>query len=81
MTTLFELLTPEEVAQVTNQKHGFMPDVLKEFQELTIKELSAIGLLLIGTKYGNKVPRVIIPAEAIVILTNRARKSGKSLYK
>lgn len=79
MPKLRELLNENEIVFI-NKNQYVVVDLDKDFNNITIQELSNIALLLIGSKYGNHiVPKYVLSAEAINILTDRAIERNISL--
>lgn len=76
--TLEQLLTEQE-KRVFNKPRTFI-DGKREVHTLTVLELSEIGLTLMQTEWGDIAPKVIISAEAIRILTQRAIKKNLLIF-
>lgn len=79
MTTLFDLIYPEELNAIA---HIPQEDcTMKDFSDLTVKDLSSIAFILIRTEHGDgKMPECVLAAKAIEILTNRAIKLKLPLF-
>lgn len=75
MAKLIELLTTKEIDQIIVTKDSILRgiDMDKDAGDLTINELNALSFLLIRTEYGSIMPKCILGAEAITILTRRAK--------
>jgi hypothetical protein len=70
---LKELLTEKEI-WILNE------DILsKEYKDLTIENLINLSFILIETEYKSKMPECILPAKAIEILVERAKKMDIAL--
>lgn len=74
MAKLIELLITKEIDQIIVTKDTILRgiDMDKDVGDLTINDLNALSFLLIRTEYGDVMPKCILGAEAITILTRRA---------
>jgi hypothetical protein len=72
--TLKELLTAEEIDWIFKSRNRDV--LLKEYEELTIHDLTGISLYLIETEFEGQVPQFILAAKAIEILVERGIKLG-----
>jgi hypothetical protein len=80
MAKLHELLTEEE-KNILSRNFSFNYDGAKDVTELTVRELAGMGLELIRTEYNwGMMPSCVISAEAINILTKRAKEKKISIY-
>lgn len=79
MATLRQLLTEREESVLSNNPCIYI-DLNKNFKELTIQDLFNISLELIRTEYPFKMPSCILSAEAINILTQRAKDKNIGLF-
>lgn len=80
MAILSELLHENEIDQVKKHPEN-MGNVLSiEFNKLTVEQLSNIAFMLIRTEYKNHMPKCILSAEAINILTERAQERNINLF-
>lgn len=77
MTKVQQLTTPEEFKEMLR----YLTEPNQTLAGLTWSELSPIALILMRTEYENsKTPKVILAAEAIRILTNRAIKQNLPIF-
>lgn len=68
---LKELLSIEEGIEIERHRSPFGL-VNKEFQNLTVKDLSNISVVIISSANKGRVKNCVLPAEALRILTERA---------
>jgi hypothetical protein len=81
IANLSKLLTKSEIEKIENTVFfGGKIDLYKEIKFLTIEDLSRIGLTLIETEYNGSVPQCVISAEAINILTKRAKEKELGIF-
>lgn len=82
MTRLTDLLIGNEEAEILKLSfRGGGVDVNKDFQDLTINDLSRISFVLIRSKYPHGTcPACILSAEVITILTDRAIRNKMDLF-
>ena len=81
MAKLSELLREDEHQELKRiSSYGTTIDINKEIKELNVAELSRISLMLIESEYNGVVPDCILSAEAIKILTQRAKEKRVAIF-
>lgn len=75
MAKLFELLTESE-----NKQLGSSIEPNTEIKDMTVEQLSNIAFVLIETEYNGNVPECVLSAEAINILTKRAKERNVDIF-
>lgn len=80
---LSNLLTEDELKEIKRLPFTALPAGL-DIKDLTVKNLSDIGLILMRTELGSDDARIpegtIIPAKAIEILLNRAEQKNIPVF-
>jgi hypothetical protein len=79
MIQLGKLLTDEEKNKVFIFLKG-NETLIKPVTEITIGELKNLGLILIPLQHHKNMPKINLTAEAIIILTNRAKEINVSIF-
>jgi hypothetical protein len=79
MIQLGKLLTDEEKNKVFIFLKG-NETLIKHVTEITINELKNLGLILIPLQHHKNMPKINLTAEAIIILTNRAKEINVSIF-
>jgi hypothetical protein len=80
MVRLTDLLKDHEKAEI-NGRGILAIDIQQDVTALSLGELNNIGLLLMRTEYWDeKIPNCFIPAEALNILLNRAKKLNAKVF-
>lgn len=80
-TLLLEVLTTQEQAVIMESKFIFTSVLInKPLIDVTVSELSQIGLVVIGTEYHGFVPECFIAAETLRILMTRAKEKNISIF-
>lgn len=79
MAKLFELLTESE--KLSCIKYGGASiNIELDIRQMTVEQLGSIAFMLIETEYNGKVPKCVLSAEAINILTKRAIERNVGIF-